>query len=119
MLWRLIAFILVFAVFLTFITLNLGNEYQCDINFGFTKIQNVPVFLTIFVSFALGLICALPLFMHLRKSRKDKLIKEIKSKPYKINEHEQDPAAETSSESVDPKTARKKFLEKKRGKNET
>jgi hypothetical protein len=40
--WRLIIAVVIFAVFLTFITFNLNNS--CDINFGFTVLQNIPVF---------------------------------------------------------------------------
>ena len=63
--WRLIIFIVVFAIFLVFITFNLENK--CDISFGFASIKEVPVFVTVFTSFALGLLCALPLVMHVKK----------------------------------------------------
>jgi uncharacterized integral membrane protein len=72
--WRLIGFILVFAVLLVFITLNLGNT--CDISFGFKTITDAPVFLTIFCAFALGLLCAIPLSISLglrKKAKPDKL----------------------------------------------
>jgi uncharacterized integral membrane protein len=91
--WRLIIAIVIFAVFLTFITFNLNN--RCDISFGFTVLQNVPVFLTIFLSFALGLFCAFPLLLTLKKSKKEKLASEskpleIKSKYFKRNEKNPD-----------------------------
>ena len=56
--WRLITAIAIFAIFLAFITFNLDN--RCDVSFGFTVVTDVPVFLTVFISFALGLICVLP-----------------------------------------------------------
>jgi uncharacterized integral membrane protein len=73
--WRLILFIVIFAIFLVFVTLNLDN--RCNINFGFAKFEGVPIFLTVFISFSMGLICATPLALHLRKKkigmpRKDK-----------------------------------------------
>ena len=68
--WRLIAVILVFAVLLTFITFNLENK--CDINFGFTQIEEVPIFMTIFLSFVLGLFCTFPLLLRSMKSNKEK-----------------------------------------------
>jgi len=67
--WRLIIFIVIFAVFLAFVTFNLENK--CDISFGFAAIPEVPVFITIFASFVLGLFCAIPLLLHI-KSKKDK-----------------------------------------------
>ncbi|MCL2179942.1 MAG: hypothetical protein FWB83_02345 [Treponema sp.] len=77
--WRLIFSIIIFALFLVFITLNLENS--CNISFGFTAIENVPVFITIFVSFAMGLICVLPLVLYIRIKRKEKKVKEIDPEP--------------------------------------
>jgi uncharacterized integral membrane protein len=56
--WRLIQFIVVFAIFLLFITFNLENK--CDINFGFVEFNDVPVFVTVFSSFIVGLLCVFP-----------------------------------------------------------
>jgi uncharacterized membrane protein YciS (DUF1049 family) len=67
--WRLIFFIVILAIFLAFIAFNLENK--CDISFGFTKIEDVHVFLTIFVSFALGLLCTLPFVVRALMLRKD------------------------------------------------
>lgn len=56
--WRLIGFILTLAVVTTFIGFNLGNA--CDVSFGFVTIPQVPVYLTIFASFAAGMIAVVP-----------------------------------------------------------
>jgi uncharacterized integral membrane protein len=56
--WKLIIFILIFIVLLAFITFNLDNK--CDISFGFAKIAQAPVFLTVFMSFILGFLSTLP-----------------------------------------------------------
>ena len=61
---RLIGFIVVFAIFLLFVIFNLENK--CDINFGFGTVKDVPVFVTVFVSFLAGMICILP-FIFKRK----------------------------------------------------
>jgi len=78
--WRLILFILIFGIFLAFVTFNLENK--CDISFGSEKLtlKDVPIFLTVFISFLLGLMSALPLVLLIKKNRKDKLIKGIQSK---------------------------------------
>jgi uncharacterized integral membrane protein len=68
--WRLIEFIVVFAVFLVFIGFNLGN--RCDINFGFRVFNDVPVFLTAFSSFIFGMLCAVPFIIAARAKRKNK-----------------------------------------------
>jgi uncharacterized integral membrane protein len=75
--WRLILFIIVFAVFLGFIAFNLGNT--CDISFGFTSFKDVPVFFTVFSSFMLGMLCTLPVVFG-RKKRKDPAKDEPKLK---------------------------------------
>ncbi|GHV84670.1 hypothetical protein AGMMS50230_02780 [Spirochaetia bacterium] len=59
--WRLIVIILVLGIFLVFIGFNLDNT--CDISLGFTTFSGVPVYLTIFVSFMLGMLCSLPFFI--------------------------------------------------------
>ena len=78
--WRLIVFIAVFAVFLVFIAFNLENK--CDISFGFAKLSDVPVFITIFTSFVLGLLCALPLVFHIKKRKELFKKPKIEMKPF-------------------------------------
>jgi len=66
---KLIEFIIIFAVFLLFVIFNLGNK--CDINLGFTRINEVPVFLTVLISFFAGMLCTIPALLRLsRKSGK-------------------------------------------------
>ena len=65
--WRLIIFVAIFTVFMVFVMFNLEN--RCDISFGFAKISDVPVFITIFTSFILGLSCAIPLVLHFKKRK--------------------------------------------------
>ncbi|MDR2102302.1 MAG: hypothetical protein LBP43_07000 [Treponema sp.] len=70
--WRLIGFVVFFGILLVFIGLNLNHS--CDISFGpgdaFT-IKAVPIYLTVFSSFVLGLFCTIPLLVSL-KLRKSK-----------------------------------------------
>jgi uncharacterized integral membrane protein len=79
---RLIGFILVFVVFLTFVVLNLDNK--CEISFGFKTIPQVPVFITAFSSFILGMIVAVPLVLALDRKKRPGL-----QKPPKL--HKDDP----------------------------
>jgi len=92
--WRLIVFIIVFAVFLVFIVFNLEN--RCDISFGFAEIKEVPVFLTIFVSFILGLFCALPLVVLIKMKRKEKLEHNDRDKRSKRSKNEKKPMFDES-----------------------
>jgi uncharacterized integral membrane protein len=66
---RFIGFIIILAVFIIFIGFNLENS--CDISFGFRMISHVPVYLTVLVSFMLGLLCAIP-FVWLIKIKKSR-----------------------------------------------
>jgi uncharacterized integral membrane protein len=108
MLWRFIALIVVFAMLLTFITFN--RSYQCNISFGFTEFKDVPVFLTIFISFALGLLCAFPLALKLRKRKNIILRKDRKQMS------DQSAGSETDEKiKQDAVSARERFFAKRRG----
>jgi hypothetical protein len=67
----------VLAVFLAFITFNLDNK--CDISFWFKTlvIKDVPVYLTVFTLYALGLLTSLPFFIG-RKKKDEKTNKDVK-----------------------------------------
>jgi len=67
--WRLIKFIIIFAIFLIFILFNYNNK--CDISFGFFSIKDAPVFLTVFISFLAGLLCVFPFVFRQNKKKKD------------------------------------------------
>jgi len=64
---RLIGFIFVFAVFLVFIVFNLNNK--CDISFLGWTVAEVPVFITAFASFFLGMVSAFPFLLLWRRKR--------------------------------------------------
>jgi len=67
--WRLIKFVFVFAVFLTFMVFNLDNT--SGINLIFTEFDSVPVFLTAFSSFFLGMLFAIPVVYSAKKRKTD------------------------------------------------
>jgi len=66
--WRLIAFILVCALFLVFIVFNLDNK--TDVSFGFRTFDEIPVFLTAFTAFVIGMLFATPFAFSFGKKRK-------------------------------------------------
>jgi len=66
--WRFIAFIIMCAVFLVFMLFNLENK--SSISFAVTTIDNIPVFLTAFSSFVLGMLFAIPVVFSLSSRRK-------------------------------------------------
>ena len=67
--WRLVMAVAAFVILLVFVSFNLDNK--CDISFGFDKIQDVPVFLTIFISFILGFLSTLPFVIRAGIRRKN------------------------------------------------
>jgi len=73
---RLIAIIIAFAIFLAFITFNLNNK--CDISFGFKVFKDVPVYLTVFIFYTLGLFTSLPFFIRRKKKDGDQAVKDEK-----------------------------------------
>ncbi|MDR2210138.1 MAG: hypothetical protein LBO65_01525 [Spirochaetaceae bacterium] len=75
--WRLFGLIVVVGILLAFIGFNLDNT--CDISFGFVSVAGVPVFLTIFVSFMLGMLCTLPFILFKALQKKPKQEKSGKS----------------------------------------
>ncbi|WP_461245805.1 hypothetical protein [Treponema sp. R6D11] len=113
--WRLILFIVIFAIFLAFITVNLDN--RCNINIGFAQFEGVPIFLTVFISFFLGLVCATPLFLHLSKKKKSGFSRKGKSQnddpsPAKLTDAEFDEKIKQ-----DAALARERLFAKKEARN--
>jgi uncharacterized integral membrane protein len=108
--WRLIAVIVIFAVFLAFITFNLDN--RCNISFGLVKFEDVPVFLTVFISFVFGIFCTLPFLL--------RALTRHKEKPEKIiREREDDYHHVSSAEPIDAREAREKFLSRFKNKKKS
>jgi len=66
--WRLVVFILMCALFLGFVVQNLGNT--SDISLGPWEFNEIPVFLTAFSSFLLGMVFATPFVLFFGKKRK-------------------------------------------------
>ena len=71
--WRLIVFIVLFLVFFLFIVFNLENK--TDISFGFTVLKDIPVFITAFFSFIVGMFCTFPFIFRKRKKTGDVQVK--------------------------------------------
>ena len=119
--WRLIIAIVIFAVFLVFAAFNADNK--CNIEFGFgLVIENVPVFITIFTSFVIGLVCSVPLILHVRHKYRKMLASDRKPANGTLDEGIQyDDAPSVASAEVnaqiknDAAEAKKRFLSKRRG----
>jgi uncharacterized integral membrane protein len=97
--WRLVLFIIIFAIFLVFIMFNLGNT--CDINLGFTVFRDVPVFLTAFSAFIGGMLCTLPFVFAARRRKKEKPPQEKKKWGKKPDKPQGDSAAADGQYGID------------------
>lgn len=66
--WKLILFILSVTLVTIFIGFNLENA--CNVSFGFYTFQNVPIFMSILLAFAVGVFIMLPFtFGHRKKDK--------------------------------------------------
>jgi len=66
--WRLIVVVLLMGILIAFIGLNLEN--RADISFGFYRYEQVPIFISLFVSFIAGVVVMLPFTIGRRRKRK-------------------------------------------------
>ena len=75
---RLIGVFLIFALFLAFIMLNLENKNS--VNFGFYSFEEVPIYITVFISIFAGMIFSIPLVSSIKKRKSNP---EINARPGK------------------------------------
>jgi uncharacterized integral membrane protein len=59
--WRFIGTIAALVIIMIFVAFNIHNS--CDLSVVFTTIPDVPVYLTVFFSYVLGLLSFLPFFV--------------------------------------------------------
>ncbi len=71
--------IIVFIIMLEAVFAGLNMKNVSDISFGFTVLKDVPVFLSILISFVCGAIIVLP-FTLIRKKKKNNIVKPEKAK---------------------------------------
>ena len=96
--WRLIQFIVFFVIFLLITAFNLENK--CNISFGFASLKDVPVYLTAFSAFALGMLCTLPYIIKWRlKSKTGHSGSDTVRKPVKTRGKKKSDAADTNEDS--------------------
>lgn len=124
--WRLILFIFVFALLVVFISFNLENK--CDLSFGFKTFTDVPVYLTIFISFVVGFFCTLPFIIFAGIKRKNTGGSDSKNAAVNNAKKEKKQAKDTyaakesgdvnPAQAIDAKAARERFLAGRRGGND-
>ena len=65
--WKLIAFLVLVGLILAFVGFNAANV--SDISFGFYRLEDVPIFMSLFVAFAAGVLVTLPFTLFGRSKR--------------------------------------------------
>lgn len=91
--------IIIGIVFIAFFAgFNLDNK--CDVSLVFYTFKNIPVFFTILVSFAVGMLCSLP-FALIHRNKKAKKIKEPKEKKPSSKNDKKNAPAENAEEQKD------------------
>jgi uncharacterized integral membrane protein len=68
--WRLILFLIVLALVVAFAGFNIQNT--ATISFGFYTLESVPIFLSLFASFFLGVLVMLPFTLGRRRRNRKK-----------------------------------------------
>jgi uncharacterized integral membrane protein len=74
----MLGLIIILAVLLAFIGFNLDNK--CDLSLGVTAFRGVPIYLTVFASFMLGMLCSLPFIIFKSLKKRAKNGKKLKDK---------------------------------------
>lgn len=108
--WRLIAFLVVLALVVAFVGFNIQNT--ASISFGFYTLEAVPVFLSLFAAFFLGVLVMLPFTLGKRR-RKGKQVKNSSTSPSETPKLTDESAGESSGESAGGGSKRRR----KKGKN--
>lgn len=76
--WKLILFLILLLIFVLFAGFNIKNV--SDINLGFTTIEDVPIFVSLFIAFLIGSFIVLPFTFRRRKKPKKETKEEKKKK---------------------------------------
>jgi uncharacterized integral membrane protein len=68
--WKLIAFLVVIGIILAFVGFNAANT--SDVSFGFYRFEDVPIFISLFAAFFIGVLVTLPFTFRRRSTRVEK-----------------------------------------------
>lgn len=103
--WKLVGFIVCLVLGTCFAGFNLGNS--CNISFGFHTFENIPIFLSLIIAFACGVVVTLPFTIIKKKTAKEKqaLAEEKAMKKIK-REQEKEERAKVSAEKAAAKEAK-------------
>lgn len=103
--WKLVGFIVCLVLGTCFAGFNLENS--CNISFGFHTFENIPIFFSLIIAFACGVVVTLPFTIIKKKTAKEKqaLAEEKALKKIK-REQEKEERAKVSAEKAAAKEAK-------------
>lgn len=111
--WKLVGFIVCLVLGTCFAGFNLGNS--CNISFGFHTFENIPIFFSLIIAFACGVVVTLPFTIIKKKTAKErqalaeeKILKKIK------REQEKEAKAKASAEKAAVKEAKQQQKDAKK-----
>ena len=111
--WKLVGFIVCLVLGTCFAGFNLGNS--CNISFGFHTFENIPIFFSLIIAFACGVVVTLPFTIIKKKTAKErqalaeeKILKKIK------REQEKEAKAMASAEKAAVKEAKQQQKDAKK-----
>lgn len=111
--WKLVGFIICLVLGTCFAGFNLEN--CCNISFGFHTFENIPIFLSLIIAFACGVVVTLPFTVIKKKSAKEKqaLAEEKALKKIKKDQLKEE-KAKASAEKAAAKEAKQQQKEAKK-----
>ncbi|MFP4206466.1 MAG: hypothetical protein ACLFM5_03890 [Spirochaetaceae bacterium] len=98
--WKLIGFLVLMGLILAFVGFN--ADHAVDVSFGFYRFEDVPIFVSLFIAFALGVLITLPLALRRRSPRRTSTAPPKRPKREageKVADHEKPPDHEEPSRS--------------------
>lgn len=103
--WKLVGFIVCLVLGTCFAGFNLGNS--CNISFGFHTFENIPIFFSLIIAFACGVVVTLPFTIIKKKTAKERQALAEKKTLKKIKrEQEKEAKAKASAEKAAAKEAK-------------
>ena len=77
--WKLILFLIALVLLLIFAGLNMNNA--ADISFGFKVLHEVPIFVSLLLSFILGIVFSIPFLINAGIRKKSRSVRAGRDEP--------------------------------------
>jgi len=105
MIWKFLLFLVGMVLLIAFAWVNYDNV--ADISFGFYNFREIPVFISVFVSFVVGALFAIP-FAFFGKKKKPTSEMKVSKKPSDANYFDHDSGANEKKKLTRPSVFKRK-----------